>query len=285
MKKTVLLVFLSFLLQGCIQTIAIRSMAGIMDNGFQAFNEESDLQLAHESLGSNLKLLEALIKSDPENTQFLLFAAQGYAAYALAFAEDDSVERARVFYLRAKEYGLRILRQNPRFAEAFDKREEEFRAALETMGQDDVPALFWTALSWGSYVNISRTDVNALADLGKVNAMIEVVGKKDPTFYFGGPDMLAGAIGASTPASLGGKPDEAKAHFEKAIAVTGGRFLLVHVYYAKTYCTATLNQELFDSLLQQVADTPVDALPGAQFANALAKRKALLLKAQESDLF
>ena len=285
MKKIAMLVFASFLLQGCIQTIAIRSMGGIMDNGFQAFNEESDLQLAHESLGSNLKLLEALIKSDPENTQFLLYACQGYAAYALAFAEDDSVERARVFYLRAKEYGLRILRQDSRFAQALKQGEGELRQALAGMGKDDVPAVFWTALSWGSYANISRTDLNALADLGKINAMIEFAREKDPAFYFGGPDMLAGAIGASTPASLGGKPEEARAHFEKAIAVTDGRFLLVHVYYARTYCTGTLNQELFDKLLQHVAETPVDALPGAEFANALAKRKALLLKAKESDLF
>jgi tetratricopeptide (TPR) repeat protein len=285
MKNTILLVVLSFLLQGCIQTIALRSMGGIMDNGFRAFNEESDLQLAHEALGSNIKLLEALIKSDPENKQFLLYAAQGYAAYALAFAEDDSVERARVFYLRAKNYGLRILTQNERFAQAIGKSDEDLKAALSTMGPDDVPALFWTALSWGSFVNITRTDINALADLGKVNAMIETVRKLDPTFYFGGPDMLAGAIGASTPASLGGKPEEARAAFERAIAVTGGRFLLVHVYFAKTYCAATLNQELFDQLLQHVADTPVDTLPGAEFANALAKRKALLLKAQESNLF
>jgi hypothetical protein len=195
------------------------------------------------------------------------------------------VERARVFYLRAKDYGLRILKQNSQFARALDKSDEDLQHALATMGREDVPAIFWTALSWGSYVNITRTDVNALADIGKVNAMIEAVLAKDPTFYFGGPDMLAGAIGASTPASLGGKPDEAKAHFEKAMAVTKGRFLLVHVYFAKTYCTATLNQELFDHLLQQVADTPVDALPGAEFANALAKRKARLLKAQEPDLF
>jgi hypothetical protein len=285
MKKIILLLFASFLLQGCIQTIAIRSMGGIMDNGFQAFNEESDLQLAHESLGSNIKLLEALIKSDPENKQFLSYACQGYTAYALAFAEDDSVERARVFYLRAKEYGLRILRQNSRFAEALEKGDAELRQALGEMGKDDVPAVFWTALSWGSYANITRTDLHALADLGKINAMIEFVREKDPAFYFGGADMLAGAIGASTPASLGGKPEEARACFERAISVTGGRFLLVHVYYAKMYCTATLNEELFDKLLQHVADAPVDALPGAEFANALAKRKALLLKAKESDLF
>jgi hypothetical protein len=80
MNRVLLLLTVAFALQGCIQTIAVRTMGGILDNGFQAFNEESDLQLAHEALASNLKLIEALIKCDPENEQFLMFAAQGYNA-------------------------------------------------------------------------------------------------------------------------------------------------------------------------------------------------------------
>ncbi len=87
-------------LQGCVQTLAIRTMGGIMDYGLEAFNEEGDLKLAEDALGSNLKLVEALIKGDPENKKLLLMASQGFNAYALAFAEDDSVERARTFYLQ-----------------------------------------------------------------------------------------------------------------------------------------------------------------------------------------
>ena len=91
MKQLLVIVPFVFLLEGCIQTLAVRSMGGIMDYGFEAFNEESDLQLAQAALASNLKLIEALIKADPENEKFLLYAAQGYNAYGLGFAEDDSV--------------------------------------------------------------------------------------------------------------------------------------------------------------------------------------------------
>jgi hypothetical protein len=137
MKQVFLLIAAAFLFEGCIQTIALYSMGGILDNGFASFNEESDLQLAHEALGSNLKLIEAMIKSDPENEHFLLFAAQGYNSYALAFCEDDSVERARVFYLRAKEYGMRILVKNKKFKEAMDGDITAFREAVNTFGKDD----------------------------------------------------------------------------------------------------------------------------------------------------
>jgi tetratricopeptide (TPR) repeat protein len=285
MKRIILLVSVVFLFEGCIQTIALRSMGGILDNGLVAFNEESDIQLAHEALGSNLKLIEAMIKSDPENEQFLLFAAQGYNSYALAFCEDDSVERARVFYLRAKEYGMRVLLKNKKFKEAFNGDITAYREAVKTFSKDDVPALFWTAFSWGSYVNITRTDVAGLADLSKVQALIEFVAEKDPSFYHGGSYLFLGVIEGTTPRSLGGNPDKAKEYFEKALTINGGKFLMTQLYYAKAYAVNTQNQPLFESLLMQVEGTSIDDVPEIRLANVIAKQKARKLLAQESELF
>ena len=285
MKKIVIFTIAAFLFEGCIQTIALRSMGGILDNGLAAFNEECDIQLAHEALGSNLKLIEALIKSDPENEQFLTFAAQGYNSYALAFCEDDSIERARVFYLRAKEYGVRILNKNKKFKEAMNGDIEQFRTAVKSFDKDDVPAIFWTAFSWGSYVNVTRTDVAGLADLSKVQALIEFVAEKNPSFYYGGAYLFLGTIEGSTPRSLGGNPDKSKEYFEKCLAINGGKFLMTQLYYAKTYAVATQDQELFESLLKQIEDASLDILPEARLANVIAKQKARRLLAQKEELF
>ncbi len=286
MKRHILaLLLLAFGAQGCIQTIAIRSMGGIMDNGFKAFNEESDIQLAHEALGSNLKLLEALIKSDPGNKQFLLFASQGYNAYALAFCEDDSVERARVFYLRGKEYGLQVLQQNDAFRLALDKDDAAFRESLRSLTKDDVPALFWTAFSWGSYINITRTDVAALADLAKVRAMIERVAELDPSYYYGGAYLFLGTIEGTTPKGLGGNPERSREYFEKSLAINGGKFLMTQLYEARAYAVQIQDRTLFESLLNQVLDADIDVLPEARLANAVAKEKARRLLAQADDLF
>lgn len=285
MKRIILCSIAMFFLEGCIQTIALRSMGGILDNGLASFNEESDLQLAHEALGSNLKLIEAMIKSDPENEQFLIFAAQGYNSYALAFCEDDSVERARVFYLRAKEYGMRVLLKNKKFKMALDSNITAFREAVNTFDKDDVSAIFWTAFSWGSYINITRTDVAGLADLSKVNALIEFVAKTDPSFYHGSAYLFLGTIEGSTPKSLGGNPDKSKEFFEKCLALNGGKFLMTQLYYARTYAVATQNPSLFESLLKQVEDASLDILPKARLANVIAKQKARKLLAQENELF
>ncbi len=284
MKKRLMIILFAVFLSGC-QTLAIRSLGGIMDYGFEAFNEEGDLQLAHEALASNLKLLEALIKADPENKKLLLLASRGYSAYALAFAEDDSAERARVFYLRGRDYGKRILMQNPAIKEAFDKDLETFRAVLRTLSKEDVPAVFWTAFGWGSYINITRTDIGGFADLPKVLALMEFVLEKDSTYYYGGAHLFFGSIEGSIPKTLGGKPEKSKEHFEKALSASGGKFLLTYVYYAKVYAVQQQDQELFELLLKQVDDASLDVLPEARLPNAVAKRKATLLRQRMNDLF
>ncbi len=281
-----LLLFLAIVaFQGCVQLLAIRSVGGIMDYGFEAFNEEADLQLAQEALGSNLKLLEALIKGDPENSKLLLLASQGYNAYSMAFVEDDSVERARAFYLRGREYGLRILQQKRRFREAWEKDVETFKQGLASLSKEDVPAVFWTAFGWGSYINITRHDVAALADLAKVTAMMEFVVEKEPSYYYGGAYLFLGAIEAVTPPMFGGKPEKAKMLLDQAVAASEGRFLMSYVYYARTYALQQLNRELFDSLLTKVEKASLDSLPEARLANAVAKRKAHMLRQKADQLF
>ena len=286
MKKPLLVLLVPLLLiSGCFQIIAVRTVGGLMDLGFEAFNEEGDLQLAHEALASNLKLLEALVKADPENPKLLLLASQGYSAYALAFAEDDSLERARLIYDRARNYGLRVLNLNPKLKAALDADLETFRLVLHSLSKEDVPAVFWTAFGWGSYINITRTDVGALADLPKVLAMMEFVTQTDSAYYFGGGYLFLGAIEGSTPAVLGGKPAKAKEYFERALAMNGGKFLMTYVYYAKTYAVQIQDQELFESMLTKVDEASTEVLPEARLPNAVAKRKARLLRDRIGEFF
>ncbi|MCX7984113.1 MAG: TRAP transporter TatT component family protein [Bacteroidetes bacterium] len=272
-------------LQGCIQTIAVRSMSGIFQNGIATYMEESDLQLARESLGSTLKLIETLIKTDPNNKDLLVYAAQGYQAYGLAFCEDIDDERARTFYLRGKEYGLRALTQNKHFVQGLDGTLEQFRVGVLTFSKNDVPAIFWTAFNWGSYINITRSDVTALADIPKVLELISFVLHHDSAYYYGAAYVFLGTIEATTPKALGGNPDKAKEYFEKALALNNGTFLLTHVYYAKSYAVQEQNKALFDSLLSIVETTPLDIAPNIRLPNAVAKEKAKRLRERESDFF
>ena len=285
MKKTFVLLMTAVLFQGCIQQLAVRSMGGIIDNGMAVMNEESDIQLAHEALGGNLKLIETLSRTDPGNPKFLILAAEGYQAYAFAFCEDDSVERARVVYLRGKEYGMRVLTKNAAFAAALNGTTEEFQASLQSFSKDDVPAIFWTAFNWGSYINITKTDVEAISEIGRVNALVRRAAELDSSYYYGGAYLFFAAMDASVPKMLGGHPERAKVLFEKCMTMNGGKFLMTQLFYAKTAAVALQDQQLFESLLKQVADASPDILPEARLANMIAKEKARKLLARENELF
>ncbi len=273
------------LLTGCFQHIAVNSIGGILDNGFVAINEEQDLKLAEQSIASDLKLLDALIKTDPGNEKFLLLASEGYSSYALGFVEDDSVERARLFYLRGRDYGRRVLEHTGLFADSSVRNLDAFRRSLRKLSKDDVPAVFWTALGWGSYISWSLTDPSALADLPKVEAMMQFVADHDSTFFYGGAYFFLGTIAGSKPTMLGGDPELSRTLFERCLKINEGKFLMTYLYYAKSYAVQMQDQELFTRCLTTIDSTSIDALPDARLSNAIAKRKARLLKERMHELF
>ncbi len=272
-------------LSGCIRTIAVSTVGGIVDDGFVAFTEETDLAFAEDALPANIKLLEVLLKSDPENTRLLRLASEGYSSYALAFLEDRDRPRAREFYERGKNYAFRILRLEKDFARGLDGTLEDLNGVLATKGRSDVPAAFWAAFGWGSAIYLNLTSPDAIADLPRAEALMQFVARQDSTYYFGGADVFLGTLYGSKPKLFGGDPVKARAHFEKALRINRGEFLMTYVYYARSVAVQTQDEALFDSLLAKVVQAPRDTFPGARLANQVARKKAESLLSRKQDLF
>jgi tetratricopeptide (TPR) repeat protein len=273
------------LFPGCVQTIAVNTVGGLVDEGFSAFTEESDLAFAEQALPANLKLLEIMLKNRPENVRLLHLASLGYNSYALGFLEDKEPDRAREFYLRGRDFGLRMLRQDDEMAKALDGSLDDLKAALAGRGPDDVPGAFWTGFGWGSYIYLSLQNTDAIADLPRAEALMQYVAANDSTYYYAGADVFLGTLYGSRPKILGGDPDLSRRHFERALRINGGKFLMTYVYYARSYAVQTQNEALFEELLNRVDAAPVDILPEFRLANAIAKAKSKLLRAKKSDLF
>lgn len=273
------------LLSGCIRSIAVQTMGAIVDDGMEAITEEQDLILAEKAIPANLKLLEVMLKQEPEDTRLLRMLSEGYSSYAMGFVEDYDVERARALYLRGRNFGLRVLRQDEQLARALDGSVDELRAELANRSREDVSAIFWTAFGWGSYINLSRTSPDALADLPRVEALMHFVASMDSTFYYGGAHLFLGVLYGGRSPILGGNADLSKRHFETALRINHGKFLMTYVYYAQSYAVQTLNEAWFVELLMKVGDASPDILPQVRLANAIAKRKAKSLLDRRSDFF
>ncbi len=281
-----LLLPLLWLMSGCsLQKIALKSTTGLLYYSIDAIYQEQDLKIAEQAIASDLKLLEGLYQADKKNKDILLLLTQGYASYSLGFVEDQSEERAKLFYLRARDYGLELLKTTRAFRDSIPTKEAEFIQRLALTKKKDVPVLFWTAFAWGGWINLSKDNPQAVFDLRKVKAMMNRVLELDEGFFFGSVHLFLGSVYGALPKMLGGDPEKAREHFERTMALTDGKFLLAYVYAARYYARTTLNEELFDQYLKKVLQAPADILPGYQLMTSVAKAKARRLLAMKEELF
>jgi hypothetical protein len=281
-----LVFILALLSSSCsLEKFIIRQTVTLLDYGVIALYEETDLVLAEQALGSDIKLLEGMIKGDPENRHLLILTAQALAGYTLGFVEDESADRAKVLYLRSRNYAGRILKENDFVFNVEDIKLDQFKKSVALIGKEDLDALFWFAFSWAGWINLSLDNPQAFIDLPKVEILMQRVLELDESYYHGSALLFFGGIWGNKPRMFGGDPEKAKEYFDKNLEITNGNFLLTYVYYAKYYAAKTLDEELFVNFLQKVKDTPEDVLPGEQLLNAIAKKKAKLLLSKRNDIF
>ncbi len=279
LAKVLFLLFLS----GCtLKQIAVRSTVSLLDDAWIAFSEEEGPVLAETAAAANLKLLEGLIRAEPENEKLLFMATRGFAGYAFAFVEEEEPARARNLYRRGRDYGLELLsRQTGLEVDRADL--ESLQQSLERLDRKDVPALFWTASNWASWVNLGLDSPEALASLPRVEALMRRVLELDETYQYGGAHLFFGTYFGRRPRLLGGDVEKARSHFERAVELAEGKFLVAWVLYAQFHAVPTQDRQAFESLLGRVLDAPVGLLPEQRLANTIARQRAdrLLDRADE----
>lgn len=298
--QKLILTSLSLSLCGCggwMKRMAIDTTAQmVIPDAVAAFYDEPDFDLAKDALPGNMKLIEALIKANPSNTQLKALAGQMFASYALGFLEEmpspeddpDLNKQARIknLYTRGMNYALDSLPVIPSFRDAIAAHDlKAFIDSLALFNKTEVPALFWAAFNWSLLINNSMDTPNRIAELPYVDAMMKRVIELDEGFYYGGCHFFYIAYYAGRPATLGGDPRKAKEHYERALALNGGKMLLGDVYYAYYYAVAVQDAKLFKKVLNKVLQAPEDILPGERLTTEIAKRKAKSLLQKASDFF
>lgn len=275
---------------GCsMQKVVVRQTAGVLLTGIVALERETDPELAEAALPGNLLMLESFLAADPGNTDLLLLLAKGYGSYVFLFIE-DRVEQAALaedlalrdhltargaaLYLRARRYAFALLGRPELERAGTQGTLDEFEVALAEVGADQAEALFWLANAWGGYVNLAKTEPDAIAQIGKVEALVGRAVELDPRYYFATGYTVLGLLAAMRPKLLGGDPEKARRHFDQALGLSEGRFLMASYLMARWYAVQIQDAALFRKLLGQVLDAPADVLPEANLANAVAKRRA-----------
>lgn len=272
--------------------------ADVLEVAAPSLNMEADVELARAAAPGQLKTVEGFWLATPGNRKILRILAQGYCEYAFGFLEDDYetlamagkteeadavARRATGLYLRCMNYGLRLLGAS--WEKALYGDLAGWARKLAEADEDDVPGLFFTAFGLASAINLNRDDIELVAYLPKAKAAFERVIALDEKFFHGGAHMALGMLYTAQGAAIGGKPEEGKKHFERAIELTQGKYLMPKVLMAVSYGTIVQDRAFFRKTLEEVLRTSPAIWPEQRLANELAHLRARRYLAHEKEWF
>jgi hypothetical protein len=86
------------------------------------------------------------------------------------------------------------------------------------------------------------------------------------------------------PPALGGKPDQGRRDFERAIDLAEGKDLMTKVLFAQEYARMVFDRELHDRLLREVLEADAE-VPGFTLTNTLAQEQARRLLDESEEYF
>lgn len=263
--------------------VANRAAGRFAQNLNTAVLQQEDPALVRDGLPSYLLLLDAMVAGAPDDAALLRNASALYASYAGSFVQDPV--RAGLLSQRGLEYARRATCID--LAQVCDNLQgpfADFNAAVDAVPAARVDALYALAGAWATWIQAHSEQLVAIADMPRVEALLQRVVTLAPAHDRGLPWVYIGVLNSLRPAAVGGEPERGRAAFEQAIVQSSGRNLMAKTLFARHYARLVFDQALHDELLEQViaADPRV---PGFTLINTLAQQQARELLAGSKDYF
>lgn len=282
---------------GCaLKKVALSSVADSLSKSGDTFASDEDPELIRAAVPFSLKLVESLLAELPRHRGLLLTACSGFTQYGYAFIDSDAEfvkvddyarfvrlqDRARRTYLRGRDYCLRSLElKYPGIGAALIA---DAPTALARVTKSDVALLYWTGAAWGKAVSISLDRPALIADLPAVGAIVRRAVHLDESFNRGALHEVMIAL-ESVPEAMGGSPERARQHFERAVALSHGASAGPYVSFARGVLVGQQQRDEFLHLLNQALAVDVTREPALRLANVLAQEQARFLLEHVDDVF
>jgi predicted anti-sigma-YlaC factor YlaD len=260
-----------------VRNYALNTLGDAIAGGGDTYASDGDIELVGAATPFGLKTIESLLSEVPEHRGLLLAAARGFTQYAYVYVHAPAEQlmerdvsaayaqlaRARALYVRARDYGLRGLRQDG----------------------EDVALLYWTAVAWAAAISLSKDDPAMLAGLPEVETLIRRAEQRDPDYDHGALQTFLIGYEMSRPTAGADAEQRARAHFERAVQLSSGRQAGPYVSLAESVCVEKHARREFEALLRQALLVDPDARPEWRLANLVMQRRARRLLARTDELF
>jgi hypothetical protein len=275
----VLLVAL-FSFAGCANLVSGLTSKMADDLAYTILNSD-DLETVREGVPAYLLLIDSFLHSDPENENLLLAASSLNGSYSI-FADE---ERAKLLTAKSFSYALKAACiASERLCNFRSLEFQKFRRITDDLRMDDLPVAYAVGVAWTGWIQANSGDWNAIAELAKVRYLMERIILLDEGWENGGPHLYMGGLETIFPAAMGGHPEKGREHFEKALVLSGGKYLMTKVVYAEQYARLVFDKEIHDRLLNEVVSADPVA-EGMTLTNRIAQERARELLATSDDYF
>ncbi len=277
-----LLVALLISLQGCSSLISSQT-SKMADDLSSAIYNNNDIESVGQALPTFLVLIDGMIESSPESEDLLKTGAQLNDAYAGVFVAE--ADRRSKLSAKSLDYAWRSMcAYEEDFCDWRQMDYDSFDQAVAELEEDDLPYAYTLAVSWLNWIRANSEDWNAVAELPRSERILKQVVALDDDYDNGMAHLYLGGIATLLPPALGGKPEQGKMHFERAIEISNGHNMMAKVVYASQYARMMFDQELHHRLLTEVIDGDPN-MPGYVLINTVAQQEAAVLLADEAEYF
>jgi predicted anti-sigma-YlaC factor YlaD len=283
---------------GCsIQKIAVNRLGDALAQGGATFSSDNDPETVKAAVPFSLKLMESILAETPHHSGLLLALSSGFTQYAFAFVAQEADEteeydlaramelrsRALRLYLRGRDYGLRALDlRYPGLAEMINSEPEK---AAERIGNKDVACVYWTAVSWAGAISLAKGDADMIADLPKVEALIDRALALDEAFNHGAIHSFLITYDMNRMSGSGDPEEKARKHFARAVELNQGQQAGAYVALAESLSLPKQDRVEFEHSLEQALSVDSDVKPEWRLANIVMQRRARWLLKRMDKLF
>lgn len=278
----VLLVISGQFLAGCSYFVS-NAASSFGDNLSSAILNQDDPEIVRAGMPSYILLLDSFLQGEDDNPAILASAATLYASYGSVFA--DQTKQAQRLTRRALAYAEDAMCLS--YKQTCGWRNlpyDEFAAVLAEVDKKHADSLYSYGFAYLAYIRAHADDWNALAELPQAEAvMAHYIGisgtETEPSAH-----NYLGILKSVRPPALGGKQQEAVAHFETAIELSEGKDLSPKLEMLKGVARMLYDRGLNDRLCEEIleADPYADRYT---LTNVLAIEEATALCAGADDYF
>jgi hypothetical protein len=287
---------LALLASACsLRGLAVSGLSSALAGSSAAYAQEDDPELVRGALPFVMKTVEGVLIESPDNEDLLATACTTFGLYAYLvqiegealqssdYAAAERLERRAVaLHLRARDYGLRALEL--RHAGIGERLRTDPAGAAEELEEEDIELAYGTAGTWGLAIGLAKDDPALVADVDAVRALLRRTLQLDEDWDRGALHEAMITV-EGLPRAMGGSPERAREHFQRALALSGGKRASLYLQLAENVSVPAQDRDEFERLLGRALAVDLDSAPDLRLTNRIAQDRARRLLDGIDDLF